>query len=195
MRRWMISTSLVAAVAVLMLISGCPQRQQTGTGGQGQQPQPQPESRVAGTQQQASTVTATLDAQGLSIAPQQVPAGAVAVLVRNTSDTARTVAVEGPGMAAPQTKTIPPNATETFTLENAAAGAYRVYVVGLTVPQRMRTQFAVTAADQGAQGQPGRVTATYAGTMARNTWHVGIRWIATRSATGSRRPARCLNIG
>jgi len=42
---------------------------------------------------------------------------------------------------------------------------------------------------------PGRVTATYTGSMPANTSSVGMRWIVTRSTTNSHRPARSRNIG
>ena len=42
---------------------------------------------------------------------------------------------------------------------------------------------------------PGRVTATYTGSIPRNTCTVGMRWIANRSATNSHLPARSLSIG
>ena len=46
-----------------------------------------------------------------------------------------------------------------------------------------------------ARPVPGRVTATYTGSMPTNTCTVGIRWIANRSTKNSQRPARSLNVG
>ncbi len=94
--------------------------------------------------------------------PASVPEGTVNITVKNTSGTARTVAVTGPNLTQPMTRQIKPNATGTLTLSKAKAGDYRVYVVGMEKKTGMSRTLKVTSAAVTPTGtqKPAMVTAT-----------------------------------
>lgn len=136
MRRWVEIVSVVTALSALLVIGGCAPKQQAAK---------PTTTKVAGTREQASTVTATLTKTGLTVTPASVPAGMITIKVMNKSTTPRTVAAEGAGMKAPVTKAIPANATGTLMLDKAVAGKYKIYVVGMEKTPAMSKTLTVTS--------------------------------------------------
>jgi len=123
----------LAAFGVLLLagvlISGCAQRQQ----------------RVAGTQEQATTVTATITSTGLQLSPSQALPGNITLQVKNQTNVAHVVTVQGPNSINKSTKSVQPGQTVTLSLPTLKNGSYSIFVKGMQTQPAMAKTLTVTS--------------------------------------------------
>ena len=131
-RLWMVP---VVGLVALML-AGCPPRTASQNGDQ----------RVAGSEEQATTVQVSLTEFAIGMNPASVPAGNVIFNVKNDGDVRHSFEVEGQGIEE-ETPVLQPGTSTTLRVNNMKPGEYEVYCpVGNHEERGMRGSFRVTEA-------------------------------------------------
>jgi len=114
----------------------------------------------------AQVVTATITSSGLQLSKNKITSSDLSMHVKNSTNKAQTVVLEGPSKYLKNTGTIQPGQTKTLALTGLAAGAYTVYVKGLENQAGMKKTLTVAPAGKvaGTTEKAGTITATLSDT-------------------------------